>query len=109
MQHVSDEHRKVSCGFDIFFPDLVPGMVSIGRSNRADCGEYAKLVFRQLCAVKIGIDDQCYASEIVFTVGKSNGNLQEAWSGRTLSQHARVLPKATLRSVPVCLVGVRVV
>ena len=68
--------------------------------KRGDRCEYAKLVFRQLRSGKIGIDEECYASETIFTVGKSNGNLREVWSGHTLSEHARVPPKPPFIASP---------
>ena len=90
---ISPEHAAIVSDPDKLFVGLTPDTVVTGRPNRGDREEYAKLVVRQLRSGKVGIGDSVFASETIFAVGKSNGNLREVWSGHTISTYARTPPK----------------
>ena len=102
--HVDPDHAKILRDGSLLFPGLAPGTVSTGRMNESDKKEYAKLVVRQLRANKVTLSDACHASETVFPVGKSNGQLREVWCGHTLSQHAIAPPKPPHIANPATLV-----
>ena len=102
--HIDQDHAKILRDGSLLFPGLAPGAVATGRMNDSDKGEYARLVVRQLRANKVTLSDSCHASETVFPVGKSNGQLREVWSGHTLSQHAIVPPKPPHIANPATLV-----
>ena len=70
LQFVQQEHSILLNDHELLFPGLAAGAVDIGWMNRGYRREYTKLVVRQLRSGKIGIDEDCHASETVFTVGK---------------------------------------